>query len=798
MTDKQIASYFSDRPVGLDGDLLWRDEIIRQEINYIAQRVVDPLREMGEYPDHRSDSMTFAIYGKWGMGKSSALRMLREQAFVIAKEVGLQDHLKFCTFAAPSYESLPYDVRTMLAMRILSSLSGDPAKALDEFLPEFVDASDCPNLPMPTSSRSWSGHALEQVAATLSRLVDFDRLIADYLTGGNPEQTTQVLLVLLDDLDRCQSGFIWKTLDTIQQFSDVPNIFFVLAVDQDQLRETVKERLGGARDPDFALEKYVQHAVLVPGMDEQRLQRFVEELLKRQGTGDAVDQALIANVQFLQYGLQERTPRSVKRCLNSIRFNLEYRLQHTPQEQWPIVIKERILEYTWPDFYQTSLVSAKEAQERRGGIYYHRAFSALEAACADFVMGGGRDEDQLRFQARRISELLNLDWENLPLDLIRYLGHAPYWFIETREDESNTILDQLFGTLTTAPKKADIPIMVSGDTESLFMQLYLQSEAAESAGDVTATLEAAKKLYDLVSSNRPNFNQSHCPIVGNVAINAERVGANPLAIALYDLAVDLDPEHSNNLQNYVDFIVKANLQDLYTKASQFIALLKTGKHAAHRPERTMALESRLNALMGIADQGIDESVVSAMIDEFAHSPSDQRKYVSLLTLLIQTNDLQAMQRVCRLHYTAVNTDTEKYVALRGLADLLAASPSERNELVAMDMYQYLIDSNLGATQTAQSNLADLAHNYATLLYKHDYDDKAGELWFEAQRLKPKDSSIRRAYPLYLLRAGHPDLAQKVSEGMPLGEQEKALQPSEKTIPERFWTEGPAQWWEGKP
>ena len=122
---------------------------------------------------------------------------------------------------------------------------------------------------------------------------------------------------------------------------------------------------------------------------------------------------------------------------------------------------------------------------------------------------------------------------------------------------------------------------------------------------------------------------------------------------------------------------------------------------------------------------------------------------------------------------------------RGLADSLAESEEERHEREAMEIYRQFQEEGVERSE------ADYLHNYATLLYKHDYDDVAGRYWHRAYGMKPTDPSIRSAYSLYLLRAGRPDLAEQVSQGGKIPE-EPLLQPPNKVMPERFFERDPEE------
>lgn len=791
-------TFFSDRPVGLQGDLLWEGETIREQIANMARRVVAPLRPSpSDYSSSMSDSITFAIYGRWGMGKSSALNMLREEAQAFAQDIGQQQRLHFCFYATPAYEALPYDVRTTLALRILAALAGSPQQAVEEFLSDALSASQNPEVILPSgppdSRVSWTLRSLENVAGTLARLVDYDRIVADYLSGqSSQDKLSHVLVVLIDDLDRCQKSFVWQVLDAIQQLSNVPNLFFAMAVDEERLRETVEERfqrVDAAVLPDFALEKYVQHAVWVPDMDETRVSRFITQLMQRYGSDDPVAKDLADNVQFLQHGLRVRTPRSIKRCLNTIRLDLARSLRSAAtSDEKRRAIKDRILEYVWPDFHRSYVrVAASQAVSGR----YRRALTALEQACADFMMGGAQDEERMRFDLGRIAERFRMEWQDMPLDLVRYLGTPPFRFVETPDTKFNTFYDMLNGLPTIV--RDDEDDIAEPETEDHFMRLYINTEAAEKAGDRVTCLRTAEQLYQFTLSNRQLLGRQHCPLVGNVAVTAEQMKANDLALRLYQRAVELDPEHTNNLQNFVDFILNVQLTDYYPLAEQCLAKLRDEAHMQQRAERTLALEMRLKALRGEHNQ-LGGDRLRQMVAEFSQTPQDRNRYMSLMVLLDQIEDLVTMRQVTRIYYDHAESNSARYLAIRGLADMLASSRDQQAGYEAMEMYQYLLNTDrLGDTELVRERHATL-HNYANLLYRFDYDDEAGRFWYNAYQLQPGDLSIRRAYSLYLMRAERPDLAAIAAEGLPLPVSEPVLQPKQKEMPAHFLDESFDRWW----
>jgi KAP family P-loop domain len=797
--DMAYLSYLSDRPVGLTNDLLWKDAPIRRQILHIAHRIISPLYvDSTSRSDLISDSMTFAIYGRWGMGKSSALRMLKEAAVeAAAGEDGVgkdvSDQLKICDYTASAYAPFEMDARITLAQRMLTSLAGGKSEAITLLAPEaFSFGGNALSGENKLDTIAGATYTLQHMASTLSKLIDFDKIIQKSMKRSDGKPC--VLLILIDDLDRCSTDYVWQILNFIQQLSDVPNLFFVLAVEQNHLRKTVEENSSYSSetpiDPDFALEKYIQHSIVVPDTSEADLKHFVTELMKNSQDDDdpaaVVSKVIIDNVRFL-YGLRamkgERalTPRSVKRCLNTIRPDLVYRLPtvSATRDQQKI-LKERILEYVWPSFYYTYFQPARLQDDWKSKL---PMFEELEDACRDFAKE--TDVARLEFNLRRISLKYGPSWDSeldlvktVPQSLAKYLGIPPFWFLKTDESEQEKFGEDL-------------------GLEDRFQSLYVRSEAAEAAGNRQESLSSAIQILNLIKNNRTRFNQRHAPAVGNIAINAERFGVNNLAEELYELALDLDRDHSHNIQNYVDFIVKAKMEHLYPRARKLIGELKTAKHKKYRPDSTLTLEARLNALTNeesSSDELIDPETVNRIVTDFLNDPSSRQTYISVMQLLDTLHEYDKMHELAKANYNAASSEHDRYLAIRNLADMLAASPDERNERKAMDMYRYMLQHF--KSLEARADLPEMQHNFATLLYKHDYDDEAGKLWFEAYKVKPENMGIRRAYSLYLLRAGKPQLANLVAEGKSITEM--ALQPALKEIPVRFFEEDIDRWWEDNP
>jgi KAP family P-loop domain len=275
--------FTDDRPIATeDDDLLWHNDNIHEKLQHIAERIIGPLYlETSKYSFQISNSMTFAIYGRWGMGKSSALKMLKEKVLCIAKREGVSERFKLCEYVASAYEPFAMDARITLAQCIFTTLSGSNSRAI-QLLGEQINSYREGIIKTGPDRHiiARDSYTLQEIATNLSKLIDFDQILQEKMLGNDGKSC--VLLILIDDLDRCTDNFIWQILNFIQQLSDVPNIFFALAVEEKCLKSAVDKlssKHDNETDSDLALEKYIQHEISVPNMSEDSLPHFIEKLL---------------------------------------------------------------------------------------------------------------------------------------------------------------------------------------------------------------------------------------------------------------------------------------------------------------------------------------------------------------------------------------------------------------------------------------------------------------------------------------------------------------------------------------
>ena len=494
--------------------------------------------------------------------------------------------------------------------------------------------------------------------------------------------------------------------------------------------------------------------------------------------------AVVAESKYFAVGIPDKTPRLIKRCINYVLPQLSSIVKRggkLSENLRQTVIKEQVLAYVWDDFYNDYWVPA------RAGKYPALAVcTKLELVCSDYVRDTGRtppdrwDERWASFEYAlrkiRASEGLTEGKLVVPSELAMLLGTPPFFFAR-QEARSPFKEDQPgpSGPLPYSPELFEGKIPANLDEE--FTKLYIMSEQADAMGDGQASVQAAAQAYDLVLRNRRSFGKSVTPQLGNLGVNAEKYRALDLAEQIWRLALEIDPDHTGTLQQFASYIID-NRPDLYSEGEEILKRLQSGVHRAHQPLRTLSLLAQLRAASG---QGLDEELL-AQLREAAAKETDARQLGHILHAVIRGG--QARQGV-ELFTSVVDSfpgAKQRYTLQRIIADALASRPEAESEFIAMDLYRQIL-ANPEAIDPGDE--PDVMHNYATLLYKHDYDDEAGCLWFKAYQT-PKgrsDGNIRRAYSMYLLRANRGDLAEKVIKGEPVDEM--VLVPTEKKIPKQF-------------
>ncbi|MEZ5186494.1 MAG: P-loop NTPase fold protein [Candidatus Nanopelagicales bacterium] len=267
MTDSATLRLWDDNP-SLD-DFLGFDAVVDPIVKAIGTANVDPL--------------AIGVHSPWGGGKSTVLNLLESRLEAAGRYVVIRTD--------PWQYDNHDDVRGSLIAEVLDQLGA--AFQADSTVKDRV--ADL------LKRISWTrvGLALGKGALTMQwkpdELIDAftpkarsdDKSMSGFkdsfgkLIGGLPD--VDRVVVMVDDLDRCLPPAVMATLEGIKLFLAVPKMVFVVAADQEMVRDSIAVSLGETnRSGAFAtryLEKIVQLPVTLPRLATADAEAYIGLLL---------------------------------------------------------------------------------------------------------------------------------------------------------------------------------------------------------------------------------------------------------------------------------------------------------------------------------------------------------------------------------------------------------------------------------------------------------------------------------------------------------------------------------------
>ncbi|MEA3339275.1 MAG: SUMF1/EgtB/PvdO family nonheme iron enzyme [Chloroflexota bacterium] len=413
-------------------DEMWTDQPIKgaQSDRLNFSHYADVLAEVVRTAD---TPITIGVFGPWGSGKTSLMRLIAEQLV----DRRTEDHrwARAVWFNAWQYAQDEGSLQRVLLLRVLDGLESDQisekdAQQITDWRTRlYTDVEraemgsiniDWPKLgkgalnlglsliPTPSTflqlAQLLQGEmgSLEEIASAFQRerievyrrrltLLEefrsgFAHLVQEYVWSRNG-----LLVVFIDDLDRCLPGRAVEVLEAIKLFLDVPGCVFFISVDRDIIERVVRVQYAGylvgededARGVPIAgqsyLEKIVQLPFHLPPLEDDQIAAFI----------DQHDPHLSPDCRdVLTLGL-EPNPRVVKRALNILRLLLKLAERRAAEDTiGPIapglLAKMVVVQTRYRDLYRDLLEYPNLIQDlewaAREGIEVRRAVSPLTGA----------------------------------------------------------------------------------------------------------------------------------------------------------------------------------------------------------------------------------------------------------------------------------------------------------------------------------------------------------------------------------------------------------------------------------
>lgn len=102
---------------------------------------------------------------------------------------------------------------------------------------------------------------------------------------------TKPLIIIIDELDRCRPDYAVRTLEMIKHFFDIDGVKFVISIDEDQIKRSVKQ-LYGTDNFDGYIRKFVNYRFSLPEASKEDYINVVFNIRRDPSTVPAIDSVI--------------------------------------------------------------------------------------------------------------------------------------------------------------------------------------------------------------------------------------------------------------------------------------------------------------------------------------------------------------------------------------------------------------------------------------------------------------------------------------------------------------------------
>jgi hypothetical protein len=247
--------------------------------------------------------LTLAVYGEWGVGKTTLLRAIDERisercavAWFDMWEYKNQEHviaqlLDVIAGALPQGSGIARELRKLsrVALASASVSAGNVSFSGKDLLGEL--------------DRLWEGPKVETR--------QLEALVQGWRSEGDKR-----IVVIVDNLDRCLPEHSVELLEQITSLFGFSGVVFLLAAERERLASAVEKKHDLPEGEGLLyLEKIVQVEFRVPGLYREQVLRWIDSLTEEPFQLTAEEARLLAETAGWN-------PRQIKRLLNNVRIQL--------------------------------------------------------------------------------------------------------------------------------------------------------------------------------------------------------------------------------------------------------------------------------------------------------------------------------------------------------------------------------------------------------------------------------------------------------------------------------------------
>lgn len=300
---------------------------------------------LGKLASSCQTPVTIGIYGSWGVGKTSLMKMIEkelpygecrsvwfnawEHQFDDAPAVALLQCMVEELNLNKSARKILTTISLALGTTFMKKVSGISADDIGKYARQYEEEN--------FQVRNARIKVKEYFSSLVEKALNSDKpnFFSQYFVGGRDEHTFPNRVVFfIDDLDRCPPKKALEIVEAIKLHLNIPNCVFFIGVDKYALEKSIESHY---KQFDFEregyLDKLIQLPFTIPPIAPESMNAFITPLLSPELEGCK---------EQLVLGLGD-SPRQVKRFINILTLNHELALALAIPNYSPVLLSTLLL-----------------------------------------------------------------------------------------------------------------------------------------------------------------------------------------------------------------------------------------------------------------------------------------------------------------------------------------------------------------------------------------------------------------------------------------------------------------------